>query len=164
MSRKIEVVKKHPLDFQDELELHKKGWIAQRIGWIFLAMVFTAAAIGVFGDGVISKRRISNGDVTIEFEKFSRFQTTMRLRISLRQSDRTVQLKIPQHYLEQCEIEKLVPEPEQQFIVDDLQVYTFNAQRRGNIFLYLTPKKVGQIKSTFRVNDTDFTFSHFVYP
>ena len=47
------------MELQEDLHLHEKGWIIQRIGWAVLFAVIIAGIIGVFGNGWVSSEKIA---------------------------------------------------------------------------------------------------------
>lgn len=47
----IEIVKTD-LQIKEELDAHRKGWTAQRVGLTLMYLLVIAAAVGFFGDGL----------------------------------------------------------------------------------------------------------------
>ena len=67
MSKKgtVEVVKTE-LQIEEDIRLQEKGWRFQRWGWAFIFSMVILAALGLFGDGIISKRTEKIGGAEVE--------------------------------------------------------------------------------------------------
>jgi hypothetical protein len=155
---------KTSLQMEDEIALHEKGWIVQRVGWVILILLLVAAALGVFGDGVLSNRQESAGNVSISYQGFGRFESQTEIKINAESVQHGMILRVPQNYLRVMEIEKVVPEPTSQKIQDDHVVLTLDAQQLAEVTVYLKPKTTGNVSASIHVNEARFNISHFIYP
>lgn len=155
---------KPSLDFQDEIALHKKGWIIQRIGWGLMIVLVLAASLGLFGTGVLANVTKTVDDSVIKYERFVRFGKPMNLRIETVPVDGKIVVALPLDYLMHVELERIVPKPEVERIRHTTVEFVFNASDDGKIKFYLVPEKVGKVATQLRVNQSDFIINHFVYP
>jgi hypothetical protein len=154
----------HPLQFDEDIPLHIKGWQVQKIGWIVIAVFLLLAVIGLFGTGPLSYRTISiYGDV-LQYEQFGRFEGQTELEFTLNKESGTTQIGFSQTYLDKFQIERIFPLAEKTEIVDQKIIYTFNATDRGKIRFYLIPEKAGVAKATISVNNNVINLSQFIYP
>lgn len=162
-NHQIEEVKT-TLEIEEHLDLHKKGWVAQRIGLIFIFLLVASAALGLFGDGLLSTVKIARTDSTIEFDRFFRFEARMPINVEVSNAKRDVIVSFANDYLSDVRIESIVPEPVGNKIDNGRVEYTFKLQERGKIVFYLVPQSVGTIEGDLIVNESTYQLSHFIYP
>jgi hypothetical protein len=155
---------KTTLEMDDEIGLHEKGWIAQRIGWCALALILVAASIGVFGDGIVSKRFESKNNIEIKYQHFGRYEAAFELRIAATVDTHGLLVAVPQSYLAAMEVDKIIPQPGVQKIENDQLILMFDANHRAEITVYLIPKTTGKVSGDIAVNATRFSITHFIYP
>jgi hypothetical protein len=160
----MERIKNFSLQISDEIDLHRKGWVAQRIGWAVLLLLVTAALIGVFGTGWISSRHIILDGNKVSFERFARFEAPMKLIVHAAKPDGAVEIRIPQTYLANIEIDKIVPAPSAQKISQEAVIYTFNANASMTVIFYLIAESTGTVDTKMAVNNSVFPIRHFIYP
>jgi hypothetical protein len=153
------------LEIDEQINLHKKGWKAQAVGLAFMYILVLLAAVGLFGDGLLSKNKLTEQNITIESQRFYRYEARMELKIDVpdTDSDRTV-ISLPSHYLKDFEIESIVPEPESNSISNDKVNYVFKGSGNLNVTFYLVPQKVGKLEGTLGVNEHAFLLNHFIFP
>jgi hypothetical protein len=155
---------KTSLQLKDEIDLHRKGWIAQRIGWAVLLLLVIAAAAGVFGTGWLSSRHISREGTQVTFERLARFEAPMKLIIHAQKTDGNVEIRFPLAYLEEIEVDRIVPEPAEQQTGKGYMTFTFKADPSSAVIFYLVPESAGSIRTEMAVNNTVFHIAHFIYP
>jgi hypothetical protein len=156
---------KTELEIEEEIQAHKKGWAVQRAGMIFIFTFLLAAAAGLFGNGAASKNRISGGNITIESERFFRFQASMPITIQVTsaQSQGTT-VTFPNHYLQNFEVKSIVPEPKENRFNNGGVTYLFEGSGSMDITFYLSPEKQGSVEGTVIINGSPFPLKHFIYP
>ncbi len=162
-----EVVEQATTDLQlDEyLPQQIKGWKVQSVGLIFIFALMSSAAIGLFGDGVISTRKISQGQATIQYDRFYRVEARMELKVEAinRENDNVVVI-IPNTYLQRFNVEAIVPEPAANKAENGHVKYLFEGSGPMAITFYLIPEKAGPANGQLRVNEEEFMVNHFIYP
>ncbi len=57
---------KTELEIEEHLSMQERGWRVQTIGMYFIFAMVVAAAAGLYGDGVISKKRVTKNATVIE--------------------------------------------------------------------------------------------------
>lgn len=154
------------LEIEEELDAHRKGWAAQRVGLIFIFALVILAAAGVFGDGLASKNTISHDQITVESERFYRFEARMPIKVHVAdvQTENGLTLAFPSHYLQNFRIESIQPEPKSNKIDDGTVSYTFEGRGSMEITFFLIPKTPGTIAGDLDVNGNIFALKHFIYP
>jgi hypothetical protein len=152
------------MQMEDEIRLHEKGWIVQRVGWVILAILLVAAILGVFGDGILSNRTQTNGNVSISYQRFGRFESQQSLKINATSVQRELIVSIPQGYLRAMEIDNIIPEPAKQKIENDHLKLSFDAEELAEVTVYFNPKQIGTTSASVKIDDQSFLLSHFIYP
>lgn len=155
---------KTSLDLEDEIRLHETGWTIQRIGWVVILLLLVASALGVFGTGILSKKNITKNGHNIIFEKFVRYEAPMQLTVDAKSKNNKIEIRIPQTYFKSIELDKIVPEPHRRDLADGMAIFTFESKDPTAIKFYLIPEKTGLVKAVFKVNESDFSITHLIYP
>jgi hypothetical protein len=155
---------KHNLPLQEDIQLHKKGWTIQRIGWLLMFFFVILAAAGLFGDGILSKQKISTQQTFVEFDQFYRHEARMELKMDFQSGGEESVVSFPVHYLKKMKIEAIVPEPKENNTASGFIHYTFNGSDRMNVTFYIIPQTFGFIKGTMMINNNNFNLTHFIYP
>ena len=160
----MEVVKTD-LQIQDELDAHRRGWAAQRVGLFFIYAMVVAAAAGLFGDGIASTKRIARDGVMVESEKFYRFEARMKVMVrGTGANAEATTVSISESYLQKVRIETIQPEPDKTTYADGKVTYTFPGTGNFAITFYLIPQVSGSIQGELSVNERSFHLKHFIYP
>lgn len=151
------------LDIDEHLHIQENGWRLQAIGmYIILAFVFSAA-LGLYGDGITSKRKLSKAKAAIEYDRFFRAQAKMHLKINAT-SEQDLTVSFPANYLNHFEIASIVPQPATSRFEDGHVHYVFNGRDGREITFYLVPQQFGQVEGSIKINESLFTIHHFIYP
>ena len=155
---------KHNLPLEEDIQLHKKGWFAQRIGWLLMFLFVLFAAAGLFGDGALSKKIIYNHQSVVEFDRFYRHDARMELKIDFPSNGNQSVVSFPTHYLKNMRIESIVPEPKENNTSSGFVHYIFNGSDRMNVSFYMVPQTFGSVKGTMHINNSNINLYHFIYP
>lgn len=151
------------MEINEELEMHEKGWIIQRVGWVILLLIMAAGALGLFGEGWLSDQTPSNGDVKVEYQRFYRYESEMKILIESRRHISTVSL--PQQYIKDFRLLRFEPEPENNTTNNGEVTFNFLPAQNQVVTVYIIPKTYGSIEGTLKVNGTiNFNLHHFIYP
>jgi hypothetical protein len=151
-------------EIEDEISLHEKGWIVQRVGWIILLTLLTAASLGLFGTGMLSTKKVTKGGASVKFERFARFESPTILEIHTQSNTRKVEILLPLSYFSSMELEKIHPDPSAQRVENGAVVYLFSAGDEVVIKFRLTPQSTGKISTVVEINQEVFPVDHFIYP
>lgn len=154
----------HQLQIDEQLDMHQKGWLVQRIGWILIFTLVAAAAFGVFGDGLASKISESGANTSISYDRFYRQEARMELKVSISNPAVNPVISFPGDYITRFKLESVVPEPVQNTVSGGMVHYTFNGTGPMNIIFRLIPEKVGTIEGRAVMNGEAFQLSHLIYP
>lgn len=155
---------KSSLQLKDDIDLHLRGWIVQRIGWVLLLLLLIAASLGVFGTGWLSAGHVAGKNGTVSFERIARFETPMKLVFQIEKAEGDIEIRMPRSYLGSVEIDKIVPEPATQKAADGSTIYTFDAGAESTITFYLMPESTGSIRTELTIDNSVLPIAHFIFP
>jgi hypothetical protein len=152
------------LEIDEKLEMHEKGWKVQAAGLVFILALVLCAGVGVFGDGLVSKTKIIENSIEIEYQRFYRLEAIMELKIKDQNATDGLVISLPNSYLENFEIKSILPEPGVNRSKGGKVEYMFEGKDHINVTFYLIPRKTGNIESIVHVNNGQFTINHFIFP
>jgi hypothetical protein len=160
---------KEQADFQAEGRFHEREWFIQRIGWGLMLVFVVAAALGLFGNGLLSQRhRGDSQTATLTYERFARYASSQRLELTIAPQTATageVSFDINEAYLSAFELKTVVPEPQTVEAVGDWVRFRFAANGApATITLDLMPEKIGTRNGVIKVRDRELAFAQFIYP
>jgi hypothetical protein len=152
------------IEIEENLDLQVKGWMAQKILIAGIFIFILAAALGLFGDGILSQKKLEIEGNVLAYEKFVHYEGECRLTFDLADHDTIIKIAVPVLYLDHFEIKNIVPEPiTYEMAANDL-IMKFNGGPPNKVTFFLSPRKIGRIETVLRANQTPFKFSHFIYP
>lgn len=154
---------RHSIELDEDYKMHVLGWKVQRIGWILLYLFLVLAGIGLFGNGLLSKRSIDVNPFKLEYEHYGRYESTMKIFVHF-PAQKLTTISIPIQYLHEMKIEHIVPEPESKKLVSGNYILTFPEVNNGELIITLLPQTTGTVNSTILINDRSFAISHCIYP
>lgn len=166
MGKKVQDIEliKHDLELDEDIPLHRTGWIIQRIGWGVLYTGLILAMLGLFGTGLLSQRKQEINGNELSYERFLRFEAEAQLTFKISDARDSIILIVPQRYTEHIDITAINPLPAKSVITNGQVVYSFPASGHGEIHCTLMAKKPGRITETIIANNSAFTLSHLIYP
>ena len=148
---------------KDEISLHRIGWIIQRIGWCLMFAFLIAAVLGLFGEGLLSKKKLQAGNISLEYQRFGRYEHGMNITIQSKQENIST-VAIPQDYLKNFRLSTIVPEPARQVASAGNVNYQFEGAENRMITFYLNPIQRKTVEGIFRANAYSFAIKQTIYP
>ncbi|HLO82145.1 MAG TPA: hypothetical protein VK166_14355 [Chitinophagaceae bacterium] len=153
------------MEIDESLDLHIKAWKLQPVAWTVIGIFVLAGLLGLFGSGVLSRSVVKQGTVTIEYERFYRYGTTVKLTIRDDSVGTQTEVGFPSAYISHFNITSVMPEPSRTEISGDKVSYIFKlGPRFRTMVFYLEPQDVGNASGLLSVNDAKIHLSHFIYP
>jgi hypothetical protein len=117
------------LDEPENQPVYHREWIAERIGWLVIAALLIAAALGLLGPGLLSHRLATSSDGRLSVEYYSTVRSeapaTLKIRVQPAGNGDRIRLAISERFLEAITPEAIVPEPEATEVGDDRVVHVF---------------------------------------
>jgi len=163
MAKKIERIKPS-LEIEEHIHLHITGWIVQRIGWALMLLFIALAALGLFGDGILSRERLNHDGISIQYERFFRHEAQTEIRIQAPAATHSVMVELSPAFNRNYTIDRILPDPAERRIVNGAVLLTFPALGAADIRLIVEPAEVGGSSSRVAVNGNAFELSSFIYP
>jgi hypothetical protein len=166
MSRQNDQIEsvKPELEIDEQIALHHTGWKFQLGGMIFMFTVVLLAAIGMFGNGLLSKVKESSNEIIFEYDRFFRHEAIMEVKIHVDKTENDTQISFPATYLKNFEIESIVPEPFGNTTENGQVNYTFKGSGPCDVTFYLVPQKAGKMDGSVTINEKKFAVNHFIFP
>lgn len=159
----VEVIKP-AIEIDEQLKLHEKGWVIQRIGWVLILLVMLAGLLGLFGEGILSKQSVHAGNIRAEYERFLRYEAEMKILLEA-PNEHIGTISLPQEYLKGFRIVRFEPEPIHNNTTANEITYNFQPGSNHIVTLYLTPKNKGSLDGVMKVNGANaIPLHHFIYP
>lgn len=156
---------KTDLEIEENLDLHETGWKVQRFGWAFIFLLVTLAALGMFGDGIISDTNHSAASYKLNYDRFHRHEARVELKIDVHNnSSQLLDISMDNRYLKHFDVKSIVPEPATVKVENDRVHYIFEAAGRSDITFYLSPQMTGNIEGTMTINGDPAPIKHFIFP
>ncbi|QEC53896.1 hypothetical protein EDD80_10871 [Anseongella ginsenosidimutans] len=162
---KIEPVKSLP-QVKENLPLQRTAFKIQKVCWVVILAVTLLIGLGFFGNGPVSKVMSAKENITLEYERFSRYQGQMKTTIHLEGGPRIANIRIPITYLSGFKLETVFPESYESKIEGDAIVYSFDTGNNQSltIHFFACPERSGLIEGTWTVNQQAFPLTHIIYP
>jgi hypothetical protein len=153
--------KKLPID--DDLSLHKKGWVIQRVGWGLMFTFLILAAMGLFGEGPLSKRNVKSGGITLEYERFGRYEHGTMLRFESK-NENIAKICIAEDYIKTFEINTIVPQPVKQVGSGGDLEFHFEGAENTAVTFYMMPTERRTVTGVIKANNDSFKIKQTIYP
>jgi hypothetical protein len=154
----------------EDLAHERVIWKLQHFAWGLFALIGVAAVAGVFGSGPAARAKAQNASLSVEYERFLRYQasSTLKLHVSDGAGSALPAVWLAKDFVDNLEIERIYPAPEQVKVGPDRFIYVFNvAQTNGTVTIAFHFKPDGYGRTRGRVGlvgGSEVGFEQFVYP
>lgn len=158
------------LELDQDLHFQRREWVAERIGWFTIAALLVAALLGVFGSGPLSSASSGGDLMRIDYERFGRLLTPVKLRVQLGEgasAGGVARVWIASHYLESMELQGITPEPDATEVLADRVGFAFHIAEGGPgvVTFHMRPDRFGTLTGRVGLVDgPELRFWQFVYP
>ncbi len=158
------------LEINQDLDVQRRTWTLQRIGWAGMALIVLAALAGVFGDGPLALTEVTDDRQIFRlwYDRFGRYEGESVLQLVLAPETTTtnqVTVEIDRTYWTCHAVEHISPEPLISSIGIGGFLYTFETNAPSAIVFRLRPKCLGALDGRIRVNDAGpLHFHQFMFP
>lgn len=161
------------LEIQQDLAFQERMWQVQRVGWVIMALLLLAAALGLLGRGWLSRTTLGEaGDLMwIEYDRFAHLKADMTLDVHLNGSagaGNEARLWLDRSYLERVQIERITPQPDSVEVTGERLTYVFKVSEAGepvDVTFSLQPTDFGWLEGQVGLPDgPTLDFGQFVYP
>ncbi len=155
------------ITIDEHLDAHNTGFKLQTAGLIVILVVVTLAALGLFGDGVLSHRSIDNHGYSIRYEGFYRVNARTAVHVNINESpDSILTVSIPANYLKVFRLQSVVPAAAEMKSRDDFVHFVFRGTSGTHIAFYMSPEAnaVGLTECEWQVNGQRVPIRQFIFP
>lgn len=154
------------------LVYQRKFWVFQRIGWVIMSVLILGAGLGFFGgNGPVNQASAENEQIEIQYKPYARRIASNDIELKIKSlSDSTVQLFIQQDFINNYEIQKIVPQPSDVKASGDMFIYEFSVAEgaeTANVIFSLEPEPttVGNVNGQLGLSSAQLvTINQLVYP
>lgn len=159
------------LELDQDLSLTRKTWVFERIGWVGLGALLTAALLGLLGPGPLSSSVAGEpgASVRVEYQRFAHFESEADLRLELRPAtaDPFLELWVSSAYLRGIEVRGVTPAPAETRLEGDRLVYRYPRAGEGpmSVRFDILYRSLGRLEGQAGVvGGSSAAFSHWIYP
>ena len=161
------------LDDPQQQKLHRREWVAERIGWALIAGAVGAALVGLLGPGWLSHCETSSagGRLSAEYYAAIRYEAPaeLRLRFESPPADADeLHLTISRSFGDAVTTEGISPTPIAVEMSDENLIYVFRLDdvgKGGRVVLRFKPNRYGWLTySVSQPSDPAIEISQFVLP
>ena len=135
----------------------RRGWVFERAGWLAMAVILAAAALGFFGHGWLSETEIAVGDqLIVKYARFCRAHSPIELAVDWLPAGQEPTLWISRSYLDEFKITEIRPTPSAVTLGADRIHYAFrssNPAARVEVTFMLKPEHGGPYRGRIGVDD-----------
>jgi hypothetical protein len=160
------------LEIGQDLQFQRWEWIFQRVGWVVLVAIILAALAGLLGHGPLSRTQTADPDnkLTIEYNRFLQYHdpSTLTIRVNEGASGPELRLSFGRDYVEQLDIQAVVPPPVRVEAGADRAVYVFRVAEAGRplmVTAHFEANRMGPLRGEIGIDEQEpARFRQFVYP
>jgi len=161
------------LQIDADLDSQRGEWRFERIGWAAMLLVVAATLLGAFGRGPLSRAEAgaAGGPLHLRYERLVRHNSPAPLNLELAPGaapDGQARVWIDHDYLEQFDVDHIVPEPESSAAGPDRTTYVFRVAdptRPARITFGLVPQGFGRLRARVGLaGQPPVELSQFVFP
>jgi hypothetical protein len=162
------------LQIEDDMKFHKREWFVQRVGRLIMFACVIAAALGLFGSGMLAKTSVRDGILKVDYQRFCRVQRMASYEIYISETRNLAgkaqrKLWLPNDFIKEVQIEHVEPEPST-VQADSLgHTYIFETAGAGegiSVFFQFRHKRPGMHTILMRADDkaAQVILKQWVYP
>jgi hypothetical protein len=162
---------KRSVEIVDDPVFERRQWIVQRIGWAVMAIVLSLALLGLFGHGPLSATSVSDGALTVQYQRFVHAQASSDIAISGRRlAGELASLSIDRVYFDTVGIDDIQPEPVRTRSTSDALIFDFalSDARELHVSLQASPRSAGSASGTVRLlqgsSESTVHVRQWIYP
>lgn len=166
-----EVKRIDDLDIAQSLKAQQRLWLVQRWGRGFALLIILLALFGLFGNGMLSSQKASQGNWSIQYQRLGYFEAEQTYQISIKKSlveDNQIKIWIENEALKQISVTKITPEPIRTVLSARKSIFIFSVKEEeelSDIYFSFKPKTFGRVSYELGVlNGSSLALKHFYWP
>lgn len=159
----------HALATPEQSARLRRAWRLQHLGWAIIAAIVLAGAIGLFGSGPFSSTTRSAQGLSLEFDRFVRYQSpfTLRIDIPVPAGSSQAELSLPRSYFDAIQIESMLPTPVQVLTEADAVSFLFAVVPSAtslSVSIHAEPTGVGLLRGELVAGGRSLPFTQLAWP
>ena len=159
----LKPIARKQLPLEDEISLHQKGWVIQRIGWVLMFIFLVLSLLGFFGNGPVSKKEVQVGNIQLNYERFGRYEHGMEMKFQSN-GENIGTISIPIDYLENFRMNEFIPKESRQITSAGYVNFVFDGKDNALVKMQLIPVRSKTVEGVFKVNANSFSIKQTIYP
>ena len=161
------------LELEEDIGFQRRDWAVRHIAWAVLVLVFLAALLGLFGNGILSKATLGDDGMPlqVEYQRFGRHKAPMGLKMRLGPEavqEGKVRLWLERSYLNTMQVETIVPQPGSVESGANHLIYVFNVSSSNfpvEVTFLMQSESIGRQTGRLGLEGgPSLSFSQFIYP
>jgi hypothetical protein len=161
------------LEIDQDLAFESRSLWVERIGLVVLVALVIAAGLGLLGSGPLSHATARADGLTVDYQRFSRYQTseTLTLRLDAKATGAPeVRVWLDRPYIDGSRLESVVPPPVRAEGAPDRLILVFAVADPGQpltVSLTLQPERIGSVRAAAGLEGptaTGVAFRQLVFP
>jgi hypothetical protein len=159
------------IEIEQDLDLERREWTVERIGWVVMILLVIAALAGLFGSGPFSVGRARVSGLEVEYRRVERKNAPTTLTVHLEEGAATgeeVRLWLARDFVDSVEIKRVTPDPEAVISGAERDTYVFRVEETGNpgsVVFHYEPDQTGLRAAKLGVEgQAELAFTTFVFP
>lgn len=167
-SRKESKVQDLPEGMEDHRARQRYMWLAQRVAWLFFALLLTGCLLGLFGrGGLFSRTEVALEGGMLDLPAISRWNAPDELRVTLAPSpEGEMVLFMDQRFFETFSIEEITP-PQKAVTAEGARtgyIFATDAATPVRIVLRLRTQAFGARPYRIGIGEEALSHSTFIFP
>lgn len=160
------------LQIGEDLDFQRLSWTVERIGWVVGTLLLLAAVVGLFGSGPLSTATARTGTrLMVEYARFERYKSPTQLQVRVgpgAAQQGKVRIWLDRRYLEENQLQQVVPQPSSVEIGSDRLTYAFEVSQPDepiSVTFFIEPQHIGPNEGRVGLDDGQpVSFSQLIYP
>jgi len=149
---------------REDMAFQRTSWVVERAGWIVLTLLLIAALAGLFGHGWLSKQKIGNATLGVEFDRFQRISKVTSYIVSVK-SGGEPKLTLGRKFQTAYEVIDVEPHPVRSSAGErGLELQFASAGDNLRAVIWARPRSFGRMRFSIASDGAPLTVRAFVYP
>jgi hypothetical protein len=160
------------LEIEEDMAFQRRNWIAERIGWVVMALILVAAGLGVFAVGPLSwtTARDPAATLVVEYGRMQRQSAPATVKVNVAPQAVTAEgitIEIDEAFANAFRITEIRPQPAQSVAIANGMRFRFDAvpNAPATIYFHLSPERIGFAAPQLGLAGRDrVALPTFIYP
>lgn len=157
------------LEIEEDISYQRRFHVFQRMAWVVMALIITAAFTGLLGPGLAGQESVSSADgrLVVSFDRTLNYKKDSRLVLRATQAGvGPVSIWMSRTYLDAVHQKQVLPEPRRTFAAPGKVFFEFdnNGADELEITFFIQPVSIGRLEAMAGTDKSELSFSQFIFP